>query len=113
MLKSDVKCTCEYGLHAYYISCIYIYICICIFSLSLSPISGVPAISASRISLPARVAVTRAFVTDAGEESRVVPGSFHEFISRDRFVDAHGVERLDLRFDSGNAQGIFKMTEAA
>lgn len=57
--------------------------------------------------------VTRTFVTDAGEESRVVPGSFHEFISRDRFVDAHGVERLDLRFDSGNAQGIFKMTEAA
>lgn len=57
--------------------------------------------------------VTRAFVTDAGEEARIVPGSFHEFISRDRFVDADGVERLDLRFDSGNAQGIFKMTEAA
>ncbi|AZS19565.1 MULTISPECIES: 2-oxoadipate dioxygenase/decarboxylase family protein [unclassified Caulobacter] len=57
--------------------------------------------------------VKRVFVTDAGEESRIVPGSFHEFISRDRFVDEHGVERLDLRFDSGNAQGIFKMTEAA
>ena len=57
--------------------------------------------------------VTRVFVTDVGEERRVVPGSFHEFISRDRFVDEHGVERLDLRFDSGNAQGIFKMTEAA
>lgn len=57
--------------------------------------------------------VTRTFVTDAGEEARTVPGSFHEFISRDRFVDKDGVERLDLRFDSGNAQGIFKMTEAA
>jgi len=39
-----------------------------------------------------------------------VPGSFYEFISRDRFIDEHGVERLDLSFDSGNAQGIFKMT---
>jgi hypothetical protein len=57
--------------------------------------------------------VMRTFVTDAGEDVRTVPGSFHEFISRDRFVDEHGVERLDLRFDSGNAQGIFKMTEAA
>ncbi|USQ93955.1 2-oxoadipate dioxygenase/decarboxylase family protein [Caulobacter sp. RL271] len=57
--------------------------------------------------------VSRTFVTDAGEQTLTVPGSFHEFISRDRFVDEHGVERLDLRFDSGNAQGIFKMTEAA
>ena len=39
-----------------------------------------------------------------------VPGSFYEFISRARYVDEHGVERLDLSFDSGNAQGIFKMT---
>lgn len=57
--------------------------------------------------------VTRDFVTDAGVETRTVPGSFHEFISRDRFVDEHGVEQLDLRFDSANAQGIFKMTQAA
>ena len=57
--------------------------------------------------------VSRVFITDAGEDVRIVPGSFHEFISRDRFVDEHGIERLDLRFDSGNAQGIFKMTEAA
>lgn len=56
--------------------------------------------------------VERAFVTDAGETTLTVPGSFHEFISRDRFVDETGVERLDLRFDSGNAQGIFKMTKA-
>jgi hypothetical protein len=58
--------------------------------------------------------VERVFVTDAkdggGEVTLTVPGSFHEFISRDRFVDETGVERLDLRFDSGNAQGIFKMT---
>lgn len=39
-----------------------------------------------------------------------VPGSFYEFISRDRYTDEHGTERLDLSFDSGNAQGIFKMT---
>lgn len=57
--------------------------------------------------------VAREFVTDAGVETRTVPGSFHEFISRDRFVDEHGVETLDLRFDSANAQGIFKMTQAA
>jgi hypothetical protein len=39
-----------------------------------------------------------------------VPGSFYEFISRARYVDEQGIERLDLSFDSGNAQGIFKMT---
>ncbi|HWU14106.1 MAG TPA: DUF1338 family protein, partial [Caulobacter sp.] len=57
--------------------------------------------------------VERVFVTDAGETTLTVPGSFHEFISRDRFVDEAGVERLDLRFDSSNAQGIFKMTRTA
>lgn len=36
-----------------------------------------------------------------------VPGSFYEFISRD--IDP-ATGRLDLRFDSGNAQGIFRMT---
>jgi hypothetical protein len=54
--------------------------------------------------------VARSFRTDDGEITLTVPGSFHEFITRDRFVDEKGVERLDLRFDSGNAQGIFKMT---
>ena len=54
--------------------------------------------------------VERAFITDDGEVILTVPGSFHEFITRDRFVDEAGVERLDLRFDSANAQGIFKMT---
>jgi len=43
----------------------------------------------------------------------VVPGSFYEFISRDHYIDAaSGISKLDLSFDSGNAQGIFKMTAA-
>lgn len=51
--------------------------------------------------------VTRLFVSDDGSlRSEQVPGSFHEFISRDE--ERPGV--LDLRFDSGNATGIFKMT---
>ncbi|QUD90477.1 2-oxoadipate dioxygenase/decarboxylase family protein [Phenylobacterium montanum] len=41
---------------------------------------------------------------------RDCPGSFFEFIERDVAPDAG---RLDLGFDSGNAQGIFKMTAAA
>ena len=41
-----------------------------------------------------------------------VPGSFYEFISRDGFIAANGRRVLDLTFDSGNAQGIFKMTAA-
>lgn len=39
---------------------------------------------------------------------RQVPGSFFELISRDRLPDGD----LDLTFDAGNAQGIFRMTEA-
>ncbi len=45
---------------------------------------------------------------------REVPGSFYEFISRDRIAETSteaGV--LDLGFDAGNAQAIFKMTAAA
>lgn len=43
---------------------------------------------------------------------REVPGSFYEFITRDRITDPASGERvLDLRFDSGNAQGIFTMTD--
>ncbi len=39
-----------------------------------------------------------------------VPGSFFEFITR---APLHaGTDELDLGFDSSNAQGIFKMTEA-
>ena len=45
---------------------------------------------------------------------REVPGSFYEFIQRERLSDpASGVSRLDLAFDSSNAQGIFKMTAVA
>ena len=39
--------------------------------------------------------------------SKQVPGSFHEIISRGRRDDGS----LDLAFDAGNAQGIFKMTD--
>ncbi|MFK7742651.1 MAG: DUF1338 domain-containing protein [Planctomycetota bacterium] len=51
--------------------------------------------------------VERLFVSDDGALiTERVPGSFHEFISRDE--EQPGV--LDLRFDSSNATGIFKMT---
>lgn len=46
--------------------------------------------------------------------ARKVPGSFYEFIARDRYLDPDSnTMRLDLSFDSGNAQGIFKMTAGA
>jgi hypothetical protein len=54
--------------------------------------------------------VLRAFTTAEGEVRREVPGSFYEFISRDPDPETGG---LDLRFDSGNATGIFAMTRAA
>jgi len=58
-------------------------------------------------------AVRRVFRTDEGTETEMtVPGSFYEFISRDVVTGSDGKRRLDLRFDSGNAQGIFKMTAA-
>ncbi len=54
--------------------------------------------------------VTRRLRTESGETELVVPGSFYEFITRDSFAGANGRRMLDLTFDSGNAQGIFKMT---
>ena len=52
--------------------------------------------------------VERVFLDENGRPvSREVPGSFYEFISRDLLPDGSG---LDLGFDAGNAQGIFKMT---
>jgi uncharacterized glyoxalase superfamily metalloenzyme YdcJ len=58
--------------------------------------------------------VARAFRTDEGGTTVLrVPGSFYEFISRDMIQAADGTRQLDLRFDSMNAQGIFKMTSAA
>jgi len=59
--------------------------------------------------------VEREFLgADGGVIRRTVPGSFFEFIQRDRMQDAATrASRLDLAFDTGNAQGIFKMTAAA
>jgi hypothetical protein len=59
--------------------------------------------------------VEREFIdADGGVIRHTVPGSFFEFIQRERIQDpATGVSRLDLAFDTGNAQGIFKMTAAA
>lgn len=54
--------------------------------------------------------VKRAFVEGGETVVRTVPGSFFEFIQRDALPDGGG---LDLSFDTGNAQGIFKMTAAA
>jgi hypothetical protein len=51
--------------------------------------------------------VERPFVGSAGAlVLRAVPGSFFEFITRHRHADG----RLDLGFDTSNAQAIFKMT---
>jgi hypothetical protein len=59
-------------------------------------------------------AVVRTFRTDdGGTATQLVPGSFYEFISRDLIANPDGSQTLDLRFDSMNAQGIFKMTAAA
>lgn len=51
--------------------------------------------------------VERLFRTPRGLVTRAVPGSFLEFITRERLPDG----RLDLAFDAGNAQQIFKMTD--
>jgi hypothetical protein len=54
--------------------------------------------------------VMRDFLADDGTIiQREVPGSFFEFIERARLP---GEGRLDLAFDTNNAQGIFKMTAA-
>lgn len=55
-------------------------------------------------------AVARPFIDGEGAvATRQVPGSFYEFISRS--IDP-ATGTLDLGFDSGNAQGIFAMTQA-
>jgi Domain of unknown function (DUF1338) len=55
--------------------------------------------------------VQRSFLAEDGSTAEMtVPGSFYEFISRDVVTGSDGRRHLDLRFDSGNAQGIFKMT---
>jgi len=51
---------------------------------------------------------------DGGIVTRDVPGSFYEFITRKRTFDqATRSWKTDLRFDAGNATGIFKMTANA
>jgi uncharacterized glyoxalase superfamily metalloenzyme YdcJ len=58
--------------------------------------------------------VVRTFRTeDGGTTTLAVPGSFYEFITRGLVPGPDGSQVLDLRFDSMNAQGIFKMTAAA
>ncbi|GAB2916445.1 DUF1338 domain-containing protein [Paraburkholderia jirisanensis] len=56
--------------------------------------------------------VEREFIGAAGAiVVRNVPGSFYEFITRHRELDrGTGAWKTDLRFDAGNAQGIFRMT---
>lgn len=50
-------------------------------------------------------------VADGSLVTREVPGSFYEFITRKRTFDQDARRwETDLRFDAGNAQGIFKMT---
>jgi PAS domain-containing protein len=59
--------------------------------------------------------VEREFRTADGQRvTREVPGSFYEFITRKRTFDqASRRWQIDLRFDAGNATGIFKMTASA
>lgn len=57
--------------------------------------------------------VVRQFIGAEGNMvEKTVPGSFYEFITRDTHV-VGGKTVLDLGFDTGNAQGIFKMTANA
>ena len=54
--------------------------------------------------------VQREFIGDGGQVIvQQVPGSFYEFISRVAIKEGAS-SKLDLMFDAGNAQGIFKMT---
>lgn len=57
--------------------------------------------------------VERIFHDLGGAVRRLVPGSFYEFISRELLAEPQDGITLDLRFDSANAQGIFKMTATA
>jgi PAS domain-containing protein len=54
--------------------------------------------------------VERVFRTDQGCIVKRVPGSFYEFITRDRVDAGNPNSPLDLGFDSSNATAIFKMT---
>jgi Domain of unknown function (DUF1338) len=55
--------------------------------------------------------VQRKFHTAEGAlVAKEVNGSFYEFITRLPLPEEHGKQKLDLGFDSSNAQAIFKMT---
>jgi hypothetical protein len=78
-------------------------------------LSGYPMKAAVEVSQNRRVRQTafladkvlRQFRADDGSlVEREVPGSFYEFISRERLPEGP----LDLTFDSGNATGIFAVT---
>ncbi|MEJ7927233.1 DUF1338 family protein [Sphingobium sp. AN641] len=76
---------------------------------------GRPVKDKLEISMSGRVRQT-AFRADsverefAGRRLKTVPGSFFEFISRD--IDP-ATGAIDLAFDTGNATGIFAMTQAS
>lgn len=56
--------------------------------------------------------VERVFSDPCGTQVQLhVPGSFYEFITRDRMEDG-STSKLDLQFDASNATGIFAMTAA-
>lgn len=57
--------------------------------------------------------VERMFADGERTVCRLVPGSFYEFITRAPLAEPEDGVTLDLGFDSGNAQGIFKMTATA
>ena len=58
--------------------------------------------------------VRRVFIdADGAQIQRDVPGSFYEFITRLPLPEEDGKQKLDLSFDSSNAQAIFKMTANA
>ncbi|MHB1692051.1 MAG: 2-oxoadipate dioxygenase/decarboxylase family protein [Thiomonas sp.] len=54
--------------------------------------------------------VQRALQGDDGPQLHELPGSFFEFISRGAQPGGSLPADMDMRFDSGNATGIFKMT---
>jgi len=55
--------------------------------------------------------IQRKFRTADGTlAEKEVPGSFYEFITRLPLPEEDGKQKLDLSFDSSNAQAIFKMT---
>lgn len=58
--------------------------------------------------------IQRKFRTADGTlTEKEVPGSFYEFITRLPLPEEDGKQKLDLSFDSSNAQAIFKMTANA